>query len=233
MTLDQSLIQMMDDRIRLHDQATSLMGTVVTRDTSGTGATVLFDGSIVAAPVKCMGHVHCRPGDRVALSLHGSDWLIYGSFSGPGYGEASSAIDGLPSTTGGLTSSSFTDLTEFGTFVFTKFYDNTFVRMGMSVGAYVTTAGDTRVAWGLRLSPTSGAVGYTATDYRIVYAFFHNTTVHQSASGMWRNLSIPAGTYTVSARWRRASGSGTIFADANDYYSVELDERIRAGSPIL
>jgi hypothetical protein len=231
-SVDMDLIQLVDERIRLHDKASQLMGTVVTRDSTGPGATVLFDGSTVAVPVKCMGHVFCQPSDRVSLARYGSDWLIIGSFSGPGFGEASKALDGLPSTTAQLTSSSFIDLPEYGTLSFTKYFDNTYVRMSATVGALATVAA-THIVWALRFTPDVGGVGYTPTDLTVVNIHINTINSHLPNTGFRRQVNIPAGTYTVALRWRRSAGTGVVTSDANDYYAVELDEGIRQVAPFL
>lgn len=229
---DEQQIALIDQRIRVGQRKASATGTIVSRDTTGPGATVLQDGATVATPAKVAGTTFAQPGDRCMLDLYGSDWIVTNSFSSTAFGEANRALDALPSTATGPTSTAFIDLVEFGTFVFTKNFDNTFVRMQVQVQAFVTTA-IAKPFWGLRLTPTSGGVGYTPADISMGGLQINALSTHITYTSMRRITGIPAGTYTVSLRWRRVSGTGTISADTNDAYAVELDERVRASSPIL
>lgn len=232
--IEDDLITVMDQRIRAAMKADQLFGTVVTRASAGPAATVQLDGSTVPIPVKCLGHVFCQPQDRVGLIRWGSDWLIVGSYSGPGFGEASRTIDSLSAATGQLTSSTFVDLTEFGTLTFTKFYDNTYVDTQMSYGGFLFSGGtNTRIAYGLRFAIVNGGAGYIEQDYRLGYIFYNVSVNHQNGAGRLRILGIPAGTYTVSVRWRRSSGTGSGGADQNDFFAVGINECVRASAPIL
>jgi hypothetical protein len=225
-------IALVDQRIRLHDKQERATGTVVSRATIGPAAAVLFDGSTTPMPVKVLGHVFCQPGDRVALDRYGSDWLITGSFSGPGFGEATAYQSGLPSPTGALTSSTYVDLVEFGTMTFTKYHDNTFIRVALDAGAYSSVAVQT-LEIGARLTAQTGGAGYTPTDYVIIHRFFSSATIHQPMHGAVRVTGVPAGTYTVTLRWKKISGSGNFVADQNDSFALEMDERVRSSAPNL
>lgn len=230
-------LELIDQRIRLSQRKTSANGTVVTRDTTGPGCTVLHDGASVATPAKVLGSVFANVGDRVVLDLYGSDWLVTGSFTALAFGEGNRAVDGLPSATGAMSSATFVDLTEYGSFSFSKAYDNTFVRVGLTASCFTSVAG-TRVAWAVRVVQTAGNTTYGATDLTMGGFVMNAATSHTSVTKFKRYLGladggIPAGTYTVSLRWRRVSGTGTITADTNDEFAIELDERVRALAPIL
>jgi hypothetical protein len=231
-TPEEEEIARIDARIRFQAKRTRAMGTVVSRATSGPAAMVRLDSADTPIPVLCPGSVFCQPGDWVTVDLYGTQWVITNSFTGPGFGEASKFLIGLPLTTGALSSASYLDLSEFPAFSFTKFFDNTFVAIKASYSAYVTT-GNTEVEWAVRLAQTSGDTPYASADISMSGIFFNNATEHLSKSMEKRMLGIPAGTYTVTLRWRRAGGSGTAIANADDGYSVELDERVRAGAPVL
>ena len=47
---------------------------------------------------------------------------------------------------------------------------------------------------------------------------------HLQCSGVTRIFSIAPGTYTVTPRWRRATGAGTLQADHNDWCSISVRE---------
>lgn len=235
--LSDDTIELVDQRIRLAQRKTSANGTIVTRDTTGPGCTVMHDGATVPTPAKCLGSVFANVGDRCVLDLYGSDWLVTGSFSALAFGEGNRALDGLPSAATPITSASFLDLPEFGSFSFNKAYDNTFVRVGLTASCFSSVA-TTRVVWAVRVVQTVGASAFGPTDWNMGGFMINTVNVHTSFTKFKRFLGladggIPAGTYTISLRWRRSSGTGTLSADTNDDFAIELDERVRALAPIL
>lgn len=226
-------LRVVDERIRVARVKTRAMGTVISRETAGPNAMVLHDDATTPVPALCPGSVFCQPGDWVTVELYGTQWVITNSFSGPGFGEASRRLNGLGSTTGDLTSGSFVDLSEFGSFQFDKLFDNTFVQINALCSAYLNTGTNTKVEWAVRFTPIAGGIGYTPTDLSVGSLMFNPTLTHLSFRPERRTIGIPAGSYTVSLRWRRESGSGTPRADGGDSYYVGLDERVRAGAPVL
>lgn len=231
---DDELIRLIDQRIRLARVQDRATGTVVSRDTTGPGCMVMFDGATVATPAKVSGTTFVQPGDRCMLDKYGtSDWLVTNSFNASSFGEGSRTIDGLSGTTAAMTSSSFVDIAEYGSFTFSKAFDLTLVHVQGMMAGFVTTAVPTRVIWAVRLTPITGGVGYTPTDTVIGSLNFNTVSQHQAVAGMRRLNNVPAGTYTVTFRWRRSSGTGNVFADANDTYGLQTDERVRAVTPIL
>lgn len=230
------LIKMIDQRIRLALKVDKASGTVVARNPSGYGAQVLFDGSTTAVPALCAGNVFCRDGDRVAMHRYGSDWVIMGAFVGPGYGDARRRLDGLPSTTAAMTSSSFVDLTEFGTLSVTKYHDASYLRVGQA-WAGLGTATNTRVAYGVRFTATDGGAGYTPIDYTVGTALIYTANARAIAYSATRVAGgvggLPAGVYTVTYRWRRMAGGGNVISDTFDPMLIEIDERFRETSPGL
>lgn len=232
MSIDQDLIRLIDQRIQSAQQKTEARGTCVSRDTTGPGADVLFDGSTVAMPVKVLGGVFLQPGNRCVLDKYGSDWVVTGSWSALGLGEASQVGTGPVGGTGGLTSGTFVDLTELAVKRFDKVYDATYVRMGVGA-ACVSSASSTAVRFALRFTPLDPGGGYTATDYNATFIYFNVTGTHLSAYSASRITGMPAGSYNVQLRWRRSSGAGSLTADQNDVLWFELDEGIRASVPIL
>jgi hypothetical protein len=229
-------IRLIDQRVRAALQTTRASGTVVTRDTTGPGATVLQDGSTVPVPAKVTGSTFVRPGDRCLMDRYGtSDWVVTQSWSTLTFGELSKTYDGLGSTTSALTSSTFVDLTEFEPTTFTKAFDLTSVRIQVQAEAYTSgSAGQTaKVNWGVRFTPIEGAEGYTPIDIGIGGININQLSTHVSYTSTRRYISLPAGTFTVSLRWRRVSGAASVLADTNDAYALELDERVRGSIPIL
>jgi hypothetical protein len=233
MTLTADDLAIIDQRVRLAQARTRSAGTIVSRDTTGPKAMVLFDGATVATPAKVTGSTFVAPGYRCLLDRYGTDWVVTNAWAATTFGEANLAMDSLPSATGANTSATFQTINEFGTFTFTKFFDLTFVRAAISVGGFVTGTAGTRANWAIRFTPIEGGIGYSPADLSFGGVVMNQLSTHVPYSSMRRVTNIPAGTYTVNLRWRRLSGSGSLFADTNDSFAVEVDERVRTLTPIL
>lgn len=232
-TIDQQLINLIDQRIKASSSKDKAIGTCASRDSVGPGGTVLFDGSTVAMPVKVLGTVFVQPGDRCVLDRYGTEWIVTGSFSAFGLGEASVVGTGPSGGTGSLTSATFIDLIEIPAISFTKWYDNTYTQMSLSISMRSTSGATAYAArFGLRLTPLSGQ-NYSATDYTMNFLRFEDGTQRLSSTYLIRALDIPAGSYSVQVRWRRQTASGTGILDSGDVYSIMLNEGVRSGSPIL
>lgn len=75
--LTTELIQAIDARVRLGEQAVLQVGTVVELISAG-NALVAFDGSQGAIPVGVAGTVDAAAGDRVYLARYGNEWVAVG-----------------------------------------------------------------------------------------------------------------------------------------------------------
>jgi hypothetical protein len=231
-SLDASMIALIDQRIRANAQMTKAVGTCVERDPTGPGATVIFDGSTVAMPVKVLGHVFLQPGFRCVLDKYGTDWIVSGSFAAMGLGEASSSQ--FPATTGGLTSSTYLDINELSPLTFTKLFDRTYVRFAMTASCYLNVGTDiNRVRFALRVTGVETSAAYTATDYDLNYNVCDLNGEHISTHATSRTTTMPAGIYNVQARWRRTAGAGTLRANGDDLFTIEVDEGVRQLTPLL
>lgn len=231
MAIDQDLIALIDQRIRSAAAKDKAAGTCVSRDTTGSGADVAFDGSTVAMPVKVLGNVFMKPGDRCVLERFGSDWVVIGSWSALGLGECSVFGFG-PGGAVSTTSASFVDFSDIAPRQFDKAFDATYVRMAVTAGCY-STAISTGVRFGIRITPLDAESAYPATDLAMNNIWFNQANIHQTNYYHYRYTVLPAGSYEIQLRWRRGAGTGTITADSADLFSVELDEAVRAGVPIL
>lgn len=231
MSYSEDMIALVDQRIALANKRDKAAGTVINRDTTGPGALVLFDGATTPMPVKCVGNVFCRESDRVVLDRYGSDWCITGAFVGPGFGEAFRRITYATGTVA-ATSTSYIDVTDFGTMVFNKIFDGTFVRIGQLWSGYANAV-TTGCEFAVRFTATEGGEGFTPVDYSTGRCFMNASGDHQISYGSTRATGIPAGTYTVSYRLRRYTGAGNVVSDSNDQVFIELDERVRSNTPIL
>jgi hypothetical protein len=232
MTLSPEDLGIIDQRIRASQRKTEAMGTVISRDTTGPGAMVRHDGASTPTPALVPGSVFCQPGDWVTLNLYGTQWVVSNSFSSAAFGEASRFYVGLPSAAGPITSGSFNDLQEVSPITFTKLHDLTFVLISASYGGYVDAV-NTEAEWAVRLVQTEGSTPYTAADISVGSIFYNTSGEHLNQTQSRRKTDIPAGTYTVSMRWRRVGGTGNLRANTDDCYTMALDERVRASTPVL
>jgi hypothetical protein len=228
----EELINLIDQRIRAAASRDRHWGTIVQRDTTGPGAMVVFDGSTVAMPVKVAGGIFAREGDRCLLDRYGSDWIVSNSWAAVALGEATTNTLGPSIGSGTLTSSTFVDINEFTPMLFTKAYDQTFVRLGLTAGCFCNASGGTSVRWGVRVTPVDTSSPFAAVDMPIGSIYFNQTGVHMQGYWAARLVSLndggpPAGDYMLSLRWLRWGGSGNLQFDSGDYFMLEADEGVR------
>lgn len=234
MTVDDDLIRLIDQRIRLAQVRDRAGGACVSRAASGPGADVLFDGSTVAMPVKVLGSVFLTPGDRCVLEKFGTEWIVTGSFSAFGLGESSFPTVGPVGGTGVLTSASFVDVQEIPPILFDKAFDGTYVRIGLTASAYCETTANTAVQFGLRFTPMEEN-GTAAQDITLNKIFFNAVLDHEGNyyNGRLAPFQLLSGRYSVQLRWRRTTGTGGIKADQEDQFAIEIDEGVATAVPIL
>lgn len=224
-------IAVIDARIEAAREKVVDFGTIQDRDTTGPGATCVMDGTQDAQPVKVPGHVHCFGGDRVVLQKVKGTWVVLGTFNRRQLAESNVRAFG-PSPAGTTTSASFADMPGATTtsMSFLKRYDLTAVRFGLAAHMFVATTQPTVVQTGIRIAGTTGtdtAATFTPIDIAMGYLSFNVVSVHLALPGWGRSIGIPSGTYTITARWRRISGSGTPNIDQNDLIAMEADEIFR------
>ncbi|WP_146605722.1 hypothetical protein [Micromonospora craterilacus] len=75
-------MRLIDARIRAARDRQTAVGTVQA-SLSASRATVTFDGSALAVPVKVLAHASVQAGSRVALTRYGSEWVVVGAFGPP------------------------------------------------------------------------------------------------------------------------------------------------------
>lgn len=228
---DEGLIRVMDARIAAAGLRRDAFGVVEARDTTGPGAMVTMDGSTVAVPVKVFGHVHCIEDDRVALTLIEGTWCVIGTFGRRTLAEASSRVVG-PGVAGTTTSGSYVDMPVPPQVVsFIKRYDATAVRVQIATTLWSSVA-DTDVRIGMRVAGRAGTAteaSFTAVDVDVGRLQLDTAFVRGTVVGMNR-LLIPAGEYTMTARWRRSAGTGELRHDSADQTNMEIDEVFRTAA---
>lgn len=128
-----------------------------------------------------------------------------------------------PMSQGGISNASATDSTSSTTNVpindfawpFRKNYDDTAVKLTLSMGAFSST-GNADVRAGINLN---------GTDYEITGFFFNQVNIHAAVpSGYTYVFGVPAGTYTPYIWWRRNTGTGNIQRSAGDWVSGHTEE---------
>lgn len=106
-------------------------------------------------------------------------------------------------TSGTLTSTSYLDVPGVAStsFSFTKYAQASAIEIRMKSLAF-----STGTSTGLRLG-----VRISSTDYDVALAYYTSANIYVPVSGFAQVAAgLAAGTYTVQARWKRDSGSGTI-----------------------
>lgn len=233
------LVALVDQRIRAAAVATRAFGTCAGRDVVGPGASVLFDGSTVAVPVKVLGHVVLRAGMRCTLDKYGTEWIVTGAFAVPEFGYTNMFVPGVVTTT---TSAAFTDVAGFPTFQFVKYHDATAVEFTQSAVCYSQTA-TSRMRYALRLTQTDGDTPYTPVDIVGVEIRLDDINIRSPQTQQWivpgptntmgSDVNIPAGVYTGVWRWRRTNGTGTLTMDTTDQFSLTVREKVLPSSPYV
>jgi hypothetical protein len=225
-------IELIDQRIRRAQADEIKMGTCVSRDDAGPGAMILFsDGSTVAVPVKVFGQVVLNPGMRCGVVRFGTEWIVVGTFASPslGYVNQFTFAPGAVPTVAGPT---FIDITGFDPVTFTKLYDNTAIEIQHTCGGFADI-GQTKLRWGIRFTQTRGNTPYTPIDYQTCYLDFSVANMHLSNTTVHPITLVPAGTYTVTTRWKRTGGTGTGSTSGDDIYSLTLREYVPPDNPFV
>lgn len=212
-------IDLIDERIRAAQSKERAFGTVATVSSSALRATVTFDGSSLAVPVKVFGGVDPAAGDRVTLDRYGSDWVITGTFA-LRYLDQQGVNGQAPTdtTTAGL----FETYAGDPSFQWTKRWDATRTRCEAHAAMY-STVNSTTVAIGMRFTNNATAV---SVDQHIVHWYWTVAFEHTQCSGVvfMPAASLGAGSYTVYPLWARIGGTGVISTNSDDWYSFAATE---------
>lgn len=126
-------------------------------------------------------------------------------------GQVLSALIGAGTTT----SSSYANMPATSSVNITKASASTRLRIEFAVTTFVTVA-STIVQFG---------VSVNGTDYDISRLFFNPASTHESCpTGVVYISGLAASVWTVQARWKRISGTGTVTTDANDWITLDAQE---------
>lgn len=210
-------------------------GTVSTVATDRLSVSVIRDGSTLAVPVKCLGHVWPRPDDRVLMVRVENPTLRNRDEPGPGQewciiGVTSRVVGSAPPetlnfalSTGTNTSASVVDLPGAPSFPWTKRYDDTPTTMFLSFTNFLSI-NNASVGGYLRFLHEDG----TSTTFQLC-EIENGALAARFGPAHWRTIPdagvstpLAAGNYTVNLRWARTAGAGTLNTASPDDHASAL-----------
>lgn len=121
-------------------------------------------------------------------------------------------------TSGTTTSSTYADVPGTSSVSFTKVRTASRICLRLAAAFFLTDVAGTTVTFALRINGVDYPVAAHALgtlSINVVTAGF--ATVGASV--------VPAGTYTVQARWKRSGGTGTVNRDTGTVISFEVEEK--------
>lgn len=159
------------------------------------------------------------PGDGVYASDHlyvVSPAGVAGKVYPTGTGVAGLAVSSGSDTT---TSATYVDMGGTGSttsFSFTKAFDETRIQVTAMVGMWCATA----------TAQVDVAVHIGGTDYQLGHYSFDAASARRSLAfqGYIPAGAGTAGTYTLQARWKRSTGTGTLTRDVLDWFAFSAQE---------
>ena len=215
-----SLVNLIDQRVDEASPKPVKMATVQSRDSTSALAIVAFDGgSGVGQGVKCFESVVVDVGDRVGVIKFEGEWVIVGNYTLRFFGEQ---MGGFGGSAGNTTSSSFADIPGTPRVQVTKYRDNTQFQIFLAQSMTSTVA-----ATVVELAATIAYPdGVTTVDQVLYHRAINATADHRDMSGglTTPGLTLPGGAYSITARWRRVSGTGTLATDGNDSTTLWVRE---------
>ncbi len=216
-----SQLALIDERVRAGLRLVTKMGTVSSRDPSGARAMVAMDGSSgTAQPVKCFENVVVADGDRVGLVKFEGDWIIVGNYTLRTLGTAHF----MQEFAGGgatATSASYTDMPSSPACIIQKVRSTTQLRIRIALSMF-SSATLSRFRIGANIASVENSIAY---DQDVILWYLNTNTTHFANSGtITTAANLPAGSYTITARWLRATGSGAGTVNADDQISIEVEE---------
>jgi hypothetical protein len=127
-------------------------------------------------------------------------------------GQTLSALCGAGTTT----SASYANMAATSSTNLTKASAATRLRIEFACTTFVTTTGSTVTQFGVLVN---------GTDYDISRMFFNPVSTHLACpTGVVYISGLAANIWTVQARWKRVSGTGTCTTDVNDWITIDVQE---------
>lgn len=156
-----------------------------------------------------------------AVSADGSSWLALGNvIPAASVGVNAVGLQTMASAQSNATAV-FANITGVG-FTFVKLRDNTRIFAQMAGSSFSTGLGNA-AEFGTQVTHSSG---FPAPTDEVLASFFYNATLtHMSWSGFRYLSGYPAGTYTITGRFRLyIVAAGNTSFDANDRISLSFTE---------
>lgn len=159
-----------------------------------------------------------RVGDNVAMVRQGSTWLVLGATAS---GDGTNSLPGIAgynniAGTGTTTSASFADMPGATTFAFAKRTTSSLVRVDFGTTFFVAGA-QAGVEFGVRMNAIDTAIS------RYLDTLTINVRLSAPAGQLYLT-GIPAGDQTITLRWRRVRGTGTVSQNGDDWLSFAAME---------
>lgn len=117
---------------------------------------------------------------------------------------------------GNTTSAAFVNMPGNPSMILNKKFASTRIRIDAHVTASTSLA-NTGMSFG---------VSVAGTDVGVSLIFMNPANTHTQGSGTTIPGIANTGNLTITGRWRRASGGGTLVQDANDWFSMTAQETI-------
>lgn len=194
--------------------------TAVVNAVNVNGTLDIILSGVVIPNVPRLSSVGVLVGDTVQVTTSRGGLLVIGVVATTGLPQLASengvSAKAVTSGTNTTTSATYVDMAGTGSstsFSFTKRYTGSRIRVDVSASMYVP-ANVSNVVVGVRIN---------GTDYDL---YEIPVLVNTRAFGVaFRYITgVASGVYTVQARWRRSSGTGTLTRDTADWLSVSARE---------
>lgn len=191
------------------------LGTVLAA--SGvSGVMVTLDND--TAPSRCFNFAGpLAAGDRVfTCAIRPQGIYVFGSAPSSAANRVVSSVNKAgPAVNDSTTSATYVSLTDSSSVSIVKNRSDTQLSVDLRVSCFLTGATN---------SKPSFAVQVNSTDYEIVASLINPVSTHEFMAGLRLISGIPAGTYTVQARWLRVSGTGTLNRNSDDWFGLTVYE---------
>lgn len=173
------------------------------------GLVVIFDGDTVPIAAVNMSGSWAFPTNRVyCLMIPQLGNFVTGRSEPAGSIKAFNAV----ATVGGTSSGSYSNMPGSPSVSITK-SASTSLLASLQISAYSSSA----------VNGAELAVSVNSSDYQLCRIGFNIVNNHTTLGGQRIITGIPAGSFTVTARWRVLVG-GTVAQDANDWVSLVVTD---------
>lgn len=214
------LVELIDRRIDQSAIKPTKMGTVISRESATALAIVSFDGgSGIGQPVKCFETVVCNQGDRVGIVKLEGDWVIVGNYTLRTLGDELTSVQFVGSNT--TTSATFVDMPAGSSITIFKAKDVTQFQIMIGMSGFTTVA-NAGFSVGANVMNSDGTINTDITLYQRAFnsAFEH----HDWTGGLTTALVLPSDAYTITGRWLRRSGTGTLTMNSDNGVWIHVKE---------